>query len=383
MGKIIQFNQIVNHLYIHIPFCQKKCKYCSFYSINYDKSTVCQYLNALKREIAFYKKQLKLDLQTIYFGGGTPSLLDSVEIGTILGELDFHAETEITLEANPNTLNKEKLQAYKDVGINRLSIGVQSFNDRILNYLGRTHDAIRALNVVDLAEDIGFENYSIDLIYGIPNQTKEDFLADIKKTISNKIPHISFYCLSLEEDVPLYSEVNKLPDDELICQQYYSAQNMLKESGYKQYEVSNFAKIGFSAQHNLAYWSGKTYLAVGPSAAGYLMHENSTDYLRYCNSPDLDSYLKTWSIDADFTLAEYELIDKKEQESEYIITRFRLNSGINLREYERLFDGSFLELYKKQIDRLTQLDLVAIDRESVIIKSDKLLLMNEILLEFI
>ncbi|MCB5249721.1 MAG: radical SAM family heme chaperone HemW [Candidatus Cloacimonetes bacterium] len=383
MGTLIQTNQVVEHLYIHFPFCQKKCKYCSFYSTNIQENNVLEYLQALKSELAYFKTLFQLNLKTVYFGGGTPSLFPADLLSEILDSLDTDQKAEISLECNPNTLNKENLQQYKQAGINRISLGVQSFNDNILKYLGRLHSANDAQKSIYLIKDTGFENYSIDLIYGIPKQTKSQFLLDIEQVINNNIPHISFYCLSLDKDAALYSDINSLPTDNHISKQYHQAQEMLVNHRYKQYEVSNFSQESFESKHNLSYWTGKTYLAAGPSASGYLKSQNQKDYIRYTNLSDLKHYLNKWQDIRNIKFEQTEYINLSEQKKEYIITRLRLNNGINLLEYENLFQENLLESYKKHIDKLMSHNLIVIESNNLHVNPKKYLLLNEVLLEFI
>jgi len=434
MEPLIQTHQVIEHLYIHIPFCLKKCEYCSFYSKTLrredDSIEILYFLNSLEQEIRCYKRLFDFQLKTIYFGGGTPSLLTADQIGRLLdiiaekndsiadnadinvksindvkpsedvnkltqaGSLRYR-DIEITLECNPNTINPEALKAYKQAGINRISLGVQSFNDKILSYLGRIHNAENALNAIEAIKNAGFENFSADLIYGIPGQSKEQFIEDIMKCINLKIPHISFYGLTLDDEVPLYRDMNRIPDDDFVCDQYYSAQKLLIGHQYQSYEISNFALNGYHSRHNIAYWTGKTYLAAGPSASGFLktgdfmMKQNVQDsteeklFFRYTNHADLNAYLKKWETEDFPCFDQVELINAEEAEKEFIITRLRLKEGIQLQEYQEMFNQDFLMKYKPALKKVLQADLIKITDHAISINPEHYLLMNEILLEFL
>ena len=404
MESLVQTHQVIEHLYIHVPFCLNKCQYCSFYSestqISENNEEIKYYLLALEREIRYYQQLFDFQLKTVYFGGGTPSLLTPEQMSTILNvilkksgvhttELLFDNipksdEIEITLECNPNTINDEKLARLKHSGINRISMGVQSFNNQILQYLGRIHDSDIAENAIKSVKRAGFKNFSVDLIYGIPDQSKAMFLSDINKCVEYQVPHISFYGLSLDEEVPLYRDLKKLPNEDEVCEQYYSAQKILENQQYLPYEISNFALEGFHSRHNMAYWQGKTYLAAGPSASGYLKACNrDMKYLRYTNSADLKKYKDKWLINVHQDFEQVEMINQEEAEKEFIITRLRLKDGIQLKEYQEIFLKDFLIVYQKQVKKLVKADLIHVTDQSLCIKREHYLLMNEIILEFI
>ncbi|MBP7562862.1 MAG: radical SAM family heme chaperone HemW [Candidatus Cloacimonetes bacterium] len=404
MESLVQTHQVIEHLYIHVPFCLNKCQYCSFYSESTQNSENNEetkyYLLALEREIRYYQQLFDFQLKTVYFGGGTPSLLTPEQMSTILNVIlkksGVHTtkllfdntpksdEIEITLECNPNTINDEKLARLKHSGINRISIGVQSFNNQILQYLGRIHDSDIAENAIKSVKRAGFKNFSVDLIYGIPDQSKAMFLSDINKCVEYQVPHISFYGLSLDEEVPLYRDLKKLPNEDEVCEQYYSAQKILENQQYLPYEISNFALEGFHSRHNMAYWQGKTYLAAGPSASGYLKACNrDMKYIRYTNSADLKKYKDKWLINVHQDFEQVEMINQEEAEKEFIITRLRLKDGIQLKEYQEIFLKDFLIVYQKQVKKLVKVDLIHVTDQSLCIKREHYLLMNEIILEFI
>lgn len=375
MGQIIQTNQVINHLYIHIPFCLKKCFYCSFYSVEYSQKLKNTYLESLKKEMNYYFKEYRIDAQTVYFGGGTPSLLTDHEIKEILDIIPHQDNTEITLECNPGTISEQYLQQIKRAGINRISMGIQSFNDKTLSYLGRIHDSETAKEAIELIEKEQFKSFSIDLIYGIPNQTTTDFLEDIDYCIQKAIPHISFYCLSLDEDVKLYSDKDILPDDEKINEMYHEARQKLIDKNYIHYEISNFSLPDNHSRHNSSYWNGKYYIGIGASASGYLPG------FRYTNPSSLDDYQSM--IESGIINPKREILTSDDLEKEYIITRLRTAQGIDLNDYQITFNTDFLIKYKNTIEKLNNYSLIEYNQSNFYIKSSAYLISNEILVEFI
>lgn len=375
MGTLIQNHKIIPHFYIHIPFCAQKCAYCSFYSTPFSENALNEYLSLLHTELEFYKTHYTLNLQTLYIGGGTPSLLSLDQLSQILSVLDLSSCKEITIECNPNSLTLEKLKGYQRLGINRISMGIQSFQNHLLNYLGRIHDENCAKNALDLIEKSGFSNYSIDLIYGIPGQTREDFLKDLTYCIDKNVPHISFYCLSLDEDVPLYKDIDRLPDDDLIHEMYYSAQELLTQHHYQQYEFSNFALNHQISNHNYAYWIGKYYLGAGPSASSYIGDSRMTH-------PESLSDYANIILNENYDLLRLTLTDKDRIE-EYIITRLRTSEGLDINEFNRLFEIDFLAQYKKLIDKYLSLEMIAINNNHLTINPSAYLISNEILADFL
>lgn len=340
MGPLFQTDSLIRHIYIHVPFCIKKCHYCSFYSLPYTKENVEQYLSALKKEIRYYHSMFRIKPETLYLGGGTPSLLSPDQIYDLSKEFDLSDIKEFTIEVNPGTIKADYAQEYLALGINRISIGVQSFNEQILDYLGRIHTQSDALHTIEMFKKNGFKNISIDLIYGIKDQKVEDFLDTIRQFLSLKLHHLSFYGLTLEEDVFLYKDISLLPPEETIVESYTQAVDLLKQNGFQQYEISNFSLPGYESKHNLSYWTGKSYLGCGPSAAGYVRD------FRYVNDSDLDIYVKKTIQELYFS----EKIDLSDIDlkNEYLITRLRLTEGFNLKEYRDLFHKDFIEEYQNK-----------------------------------
>ena len=258
-------------IYIHVPFCGKKCSYCDFYSLSYNKKNAELYLRAVLRNIQYYSDRSRV-VNTVYFGGGTPSILPAESIAQMLKEIRecfrLSENPEITLEANPNTLTPDKLRQLHDHGVNRLSIGIQSMLDSELKFLGRTHTAARAKKAVLDAADTGFRNISCDLMIALPNQTAESVKFSINELTALPVNHISAYILKIEEGTPFDNQNihNIMPDDDSTAELYLNMVDLLKKKGFTQYEISNFAKDGFESRHNCRYWKCRDYLGIGPAA---------------------------------------------------------------------------------------------------------------------
>lgn len=321
---------IMSGIYIHIPFCKQKCNYCNFYSLA-SKRYMDQVLNAIVSELQLRKEYLQgQSVETIYFGGGTPSIIETAGIasilGTIYGLFPVDAAAEITLEANPDDLTPEKLRAFKQAGINRLSIGIQSFRQEDLLFLSRTHSAAQVTRCIADAQQAGFHNLSIDLIYGIPTLTDEGWTENLKKAFAFGIPHISAYSLTVEEKTPLAVAIRKekiKPVDENLSLSHYGIlTRMMQQYGYEHYEISNFCLPGAYSRHNTAYWQSKPYLGIGPSAHSY----NGTS--RCWNVSNLVKYIE--SAASGKLESEQESLSPVTQLNEYIMTSLRTMWGCDL-----------------------------------------------------
>lgn len=332
-------------LYIHIPFCKKKCKYCDFVSFEKKDCFFDAYIDALLCEAKEYDKE-KID--TVFIGGGTPSLLTSHQLKKLLDGIseifDIQPDCEYTIEINPKTLDEEKLTVMKNSPINRLSIGVQSFCDKELSAIGRIHNSKTAYDTAELVKQYGFSNFNLDIMLGLPYQTKESLLNTLKTAVSLNPTHLSCYSLILEENTPLFDEYEngiyeELPDDE-DRKLYYFTRDFLKENGYYQYEISNFAKPGFSSKHNLKYWNCDEYIGLGVAAHSYI---NGT---RFYNCDSLSDYLKK-----NFHSDEKNILSENDKMSEYIIMRLRLCEGISENAFFKRFKTNFYTAYKKTIDK--------------------------------
>ena len=341
---------MVKSVYIHIPFCKKKCNYCTFVSYpNLDLRS--KYIEALLTEIKTnYNEE---ELKTIYFGGGTPSLFEVEYLKRILNALSFPLAsgrgvrsegtilTEITLEINPETVDEKYLSELKKIGINRLSIGVQEFNDGILKSIGRIHNSKKAINTIKTAQKVGFKNINIDLIYGLPNQTMANFEYSLKKAFELGIQHISLYGLKIEEGCYFYKNYPKnLPDDDMQAQFYLKAIEMCAKNGFEQYEISNFALKGFESKHNLNYWNNENYYGFGCSASGY------EGNVRYYNEVDLQKY-----IENPLKKLHQDILTPKQQLEEEIFLGFRKFEGIDIEQINERYSIDFEKKYKKPLKK--------------------------------
>ena len=339
-------------LYIHIPFCIKKCNYCDFYSVG-STDKMGEYEEAMKKQIIIESPLYKdYEFDTIFIGGGTPSLvsasgLESL-VSTIKNNLNLKDGFEFTLEANPGTLTKEKLTAYKKAGVNRLSIGLQSTNDSELKMLGRIHNLSDFENSFLLARECGFENISVDIMYSLPNQKVSDLKNTLEKVISYNPEHISAYSLKIEENTHFgkIKDTLPLPNEDEEYEMYMTLCSVLSKNGYEQYEISNFAKKGYESRHNLKYWLSEQYLGIGPSAHSYIKNQ------RYYYAPCLNEYLAkiekgTMPEKIKETQENDHVSPQISKIDEYIMLRLRLSSGVDEVEIRDKFGVDLLEKYPK------------------------------------
>ncbi len=315
----------VEHLYIHIPYCSSKCHYCDFYSVV--DETPSSYFDILLEELKLYP--FEFDLKTIYFGGGTPSIFKpkvyDIFFKKLKNQVDLSKVEEITMELNPKDYTKEDFKRLYDIGINRLSFGVQSFNEKHLLWLGRTHKKEDAINSIVYAKESGFKNINIDIIFGIPEQSIEEFLEDIEKALSFDLKHMSFYMLTFYKETPLYSQIDKQKKEDEIVLFYELLREKLRD--YIHYEISNFAKEGYQSKHNLAYWEYKNYLGIGAGAS------SKVEPFIFSNPKDINLYKKN-------ILKRYlslKAIEKEEHTKNKIIMGLRTLKGV---------DESILEIPK-------------------------------------
>ena len=318
-------------LYIHIPFCRKKCSYCDFYSVETDRSSIEHYIQALCHEITLRGKSsgIPFPVDTIYFGGGTPSLLAPDQLVSILAHIDsqfrISQKPETTLEVNPGELTLEKLQGYREAGINRISLGIQSFQDHELQLLGRLHSAEQAENAVLLAKNSGFNQIGIDLIYGLPGQYIRSYKLNLRKAVLLRPHHISAYSLTWNTSTILGRKIksNKLPrpDEDIIGDMFSETHNILSDAGYEHYEISNFAQPGCRCRHNEGYWTGKPYLGMGPSAHSFFHNE------RFWNIHDVNKYISVLSHNK-LPVEEREVLSPEQIDLEHICLGLRRKEGI-------------------------------------------------------
>ena len=346
-------------LYIHIPFCEKKCGYCDFYSIT-DLSSRSAFLQALNTEFALVRKMLNPQeiFDTVYFGGGTPSLLTATEIETILKQLSenfsLSDNVEITLEANPGTIDADTFKGFRSAGINRLSIGIQSFNDNELRFLGRIHDAAQAEQTIHSAQKAGFENFSVDLIFAQPEQTLESWERSLQKALSFEPAHISAYNLVFEEGTPFFTRLKKkiitAQPEESEIRFWEHTLNVLTANRFPPYEVSSFARTPqFYSRHNVKYWTHTPYIGLGPSAHSFWKKR------RWSRPRSVRRYISELKQNR-LPEAHSEMLSSKTLEFEHIFLSLRMYRGLNLNEFERIFKTSFTQKYAAEYSLLLSRD---------------------------
>jgi oxygen-independent coproporphyrinogen-3 oxidase len=353
-------------IYIHIPFCVKKCGYCDFYSVKWDEESENKYIHSAINEIKSYNElSSKYVVDSIYIGGGTPSIINPKNLEKIISTIrclfTVEENSEISMEANPNSL-WENIKTYGEIGINRLSIGIQSLNDNILKRIGRIHNSKEALQAIDRAISFGFENINADVMFNIPGQTVDDINDTISKLVTKQIRHISFYSLKLEEGTPMYLlKKNKkivMPEEDLEREMYYAGRNIMEKHGLMQYEISNFSVKGYECRHNLKYWKQEEYIGIGPSAHSFLGN------VRFSNPSELTEYISSGESGV-FERNTLEEMDENDIKFEYIMLRLRLTEGLKFADFKNKFSIDFKEAYKEQIKHLTENNLIESDDDVI------------------
>ena len=370
-------------LYIHMPFCKAKCYYCDFISYANKEKLIKEYVEALIKEMK-HNNLSKYSIQTVYIGGGTPSLIDNESISKIMDNVrPFVADNaEITIEINPGTANKEKLKKYKEIGINRLSIGLQSADNELLSEIGRIHKYEDFLNVYNEARNIGFRNINVDLMLGLPNQDLKKLEESVKEVITLSPEHISIYSLILEENTKLYdmvmNEELKLPDEAIERKMYWNVKKMLENEGYIHYEISNFAKEGYKSRHNSDCWEQKEYIGIGVSSHSYLNNK------RYSNSESVEEYIKNINNnDFDKNITIHEEQTKEDKQKEYMILGLRKINGVNITKFKNKFGENPIFLYRQELNKLVQEELIEIYDNNIKLTDKGLDLANVVWEEFI
>ena len=363
-------------------FLSKKCYYCDFCAYMNVENRVEPYIKNLIKEIKLYQERLNIEIDTIHIGGGTPSYVDAKYIEEIVNEIKkFKIEKikEFTIECNPNSISKEKLAIYKDIGINRISLGVQSFDDEVLKEIGRNHTADIALKDIDMIRDAGFDNLSFDLMLNLPRQTYKSVKNELAMVKKISPEHISWYSLILEEGSRFYALDKKgklgLMEDDLEVVIFSYLVDSLDKLGLKRYEISNFAKASKESIHNKKYWNIDDYIAFGLGASGFLSNK------RYTNTRNFVKYDKAIR-EARYPIVFEEFIDKDEREKEYIIFKLRESEGINLREFKEKFACDFLVKYQDVIEKFKDQDFYKLDDNFYFTKKG-MSLSNEFYLEII
>ena len=370
-------------LYIHIPFCKKKCSYCDFVSFSDKDSLIEKYKEAVIKEIK-NKDISKYKINTIYIGGGTPSILESRDISDIINEVKEYIlnNAEITIEINPGTADEEKLKKYKEIGVNRLSIGLQSTDNKILKEIGRIHTFEEFLNIYNLARKVGFNNINVDLMLGLPSQTIEILEESVRKIIKLNPEHISIYSLILEENTRMWDMVNKgilkLPSEDIEREMYWKVKNMLESDGYIHYEISNFAKKGYESRHNSDCWEQKEYIGVGLAAHSYL------NKIRFSNTSNLEEYINNIN-NGDFNknITINETQTDEDTKKEYMLLGLRKIDGVSISKYKNKFEENPVFKYRQELEKLVKENLLEIDGDNIKLTNKGLDLANLVWEEFV
>ena len=361
-------------LYIHIPFCKIKCGYCDFYSFVPDESTMNRFLDALLKRIDDYSAVINRAVDTIYIGGGTPSVFGGERIKRLTDKIrscfSVTPDCEITVECNPSSVNEKLVKRLKEAGVNRISMGVQSAVTSERKSLGRLSDSEQAKQAVRLFKENGFENISLDLMLGLENQTIDTLDKSLDFILSLDTKHISAYLLKLEEGTPLFERRKSLslPDVDTVCALYLHTVKRLRENGIFQYEISNFARPGFESRHNLKYWNGEEYLGLGPSAHSFL------DGKRFYFERDFDGFLNGSKPTDD---------GPGGGEEEYIMLRMRLTDGLRFDEFQKRYKKDLPEIIIKKAEHLEKYEVITLDKSGIRLTEKGFLLSNSVIAELL
>lgn len=381
-------------IYIHIPFCKQKCYYCDFVSFSNKEGYIEKYVETVKREIDSYDLS-KYNITTIYIGGGTPSRIPSEKIQEILEKIRQKISEnqtrwkniEITIELNPGTVDEEKIKKYKEIGINRLSIGLQSTNNKLLKEIGRIHTFEDFKDTYNTMKKVGFENINVDLMIGLPNQTISDVKDSLNEIIKLNPTHVSVYSLIVEENTKMEQLINnkklQLPDEELERQMYWYVKNILELNGYNHYEISNFAKKGKESKHNLNCWEQKEYIGLGLAAYSYI------NGVRYGNTSNLEEYINVQDF---FNRSELEesgirIVDEvqtlEDKRKEYMLLGLRKIDGVSIQKFKEKFVENPIFLFRKELEKLVNEKLISIDGDCIRLTNKGFDLANIVWEEFV
>ena len=372
-------------LYIHIPFCVTKCKYCDFNSFKIDLNEKIKYLNYLGEEMKLYKEEIKnREIDSVFVGGGTPSILNENEINILFEKIkenfNIKSNAEITMECNPGTLTLNKLKVMKKSGVNRLSIGLQAVQNHHLKYIGRIHTFEEFEKNYHDAKQMGFDNINIDLMYALPNQSREDWMESLEKVVKLNPTHISAYSLILEENTELFKMYERdefnLLDENADIEMYEYTIDYLKSHGYNQYEISNYAKDNFECKHNVLYWKCEEYVGIGASASGYF------NGIRYNNICELDNYEKM-ILEGEKPIEWEENLSIKDEIEESIFLGLRMNEGIQISDFKEKYNFDFEKEYKNEIEKLSKMELIEIDNNRMKLTQKGREISNSVFVEFI
>ncbi len=369
-------------IYVHIPFCKKKCKYCDFISFFSDEEKIKLYFEKLVKEIDCNNIQDKI-VNTIYIGGGTPSFPDSKYIVETLKKIKekfiVDTNTEITIEVNPGTVTKEKLLDYKNAGVNRVSLGLQSTQDRLLKLIGRIHNYDEFLNTFNLCKEVEFKNINIDLMLALPTQTEKELVDSLNDVINLNPTHISIYSLILEDGTELKKMIEKgivkLPQEEIERKMYWKTKKILEKNGYNHYEISNFSKVGFESKHNLDCWNQEEYIGFGLSAHSYF--ENK----RFSNTDNFNEYIRCENFNDIINLNEKQ--SREDKLKEFMMLGLRKIEGVSITEFEKRFRINPLFYFRFELNKLTDEGLIEVDLDKIKLTTKGLDFANIVFAEFI
>ncbi|MDD3271566.1 MAG: radical SAM family heme chaperone HemW, partial [Syntrophomonadaceae bacterium] len=374
-------------IYIHIPFCIRKCSYCDFFSLPLqDQSYLDKYTQALLNEIKVRRREMPaVQLESIYLGGGTPSLLNGQQLKSILqtvaNEFTLLPGAEISLEANPATLDKAKLAEIEEAGINRISLGVQSFFDDELALLGRIHNANAVMETIELLHALDWKNFNLDLIYGLPGQSQDKWLQSLKQALDCSPSHLSLYLLQLEEQTPMGKDVAggrlKMLDEDDEWYMFDQAMEYLEGKKFEHYEISNFCRTGYECRHNLRYWQAEEYLGLGAGAVSFI---NGS---RFINEPHLKQYVETLLIGEQWPVKELEQMSGRELMIDALILGLRLCAGIDLEQFQQRFGVDITSEYKEIIAYYRSRGLLNIVNGHLKFTKAGYFLSNQVLCQFI
>ncbi len=378
-------------IYVHIPFCKQKCKYCDFISFQNCENYFDDYFECLKKEITEKANEINSEnkeilIDTIYFGGGTPSIVCEKYIEEVLNKIyeyyNVSENAEITVEVNPGTVDKFKLEKYFEIGINRLSIGLQSTDDKLLKMLGRIHTYKEFENTYDLARKIGFKNINVDLMIGLPNQSLENVHDSLEKIVQKNPEHISVYSLIIEENTKMFDLIEKgeleLPDEDVERKMYWSVKKFLEENGYIHYEISNFSKSGFESKHNANCWNQHEYLGFGIAAHSYFNN------IRYSNIDNLRQYIENWKNEQSvYNIVFHEHQNKDDMMKEFMMLGLRKIDGVKISEFKEKFVDNPIFVFRNQLNKLVKEGLIEVLENNIRLSDKGLDLANEVWMEFV
>lgn len=365
-----ELENIMTGIYIHIPFCKSKCPYCDFYSFKAENQQKDSYLKAVLLCLSEYRDKISDGIDTVYFGGGTPSVFGGERIAEVINYIrksfSLTPDAEITVECNPSSVDESLVAHLVKAGVNRISMGMQSAVDRERKSLGRLSGKADTERAINLFRTSGITNISLDLMLGVPFQTKESLTESLRFAVECEATHLSAYMLKIEEGTPFASADLSLPDEDEVCEMYLETVRYLREKGYEQYEISNFAKKGFESRHNLRYWRCEEYLGIGPSAHSFLGGK------RFYFPRDFDSFIKN-------PVPVYD--GEGGDEEEYIMLRLRLSEGIIFSAFEKRYNKPFPENIASKAEKFRKAGLLTVDSEGIRLNEKGFLLSNTIIAE--